>query len=456
MKDNKVIPSRQAEDGGGRAGRERVDLSPPAEVRWIAEQLEDAGFSAWAVGGAVRDALAGGEAEDWDLATSAPPKEVQRIFRRTVPVGIEHGTVGVLGRSGQMYEVTTFRRDVETFGRKARVAFSDRLEEDLERRDFTINAVAWHPLTWEVRDPHGGVEDLRRGLLRTVGDPETRFREDRLRVLRALRFAGRFAMAIDPPTQRAIADSADQLDHLSPERIREELWKVLGGQRDASRTLRLYGEAGVLKALYPELEAVRQADSKGSDSWETTLRAVDAASPGRPIVRLAALFHRAATDVQADPDRASASAAIARVVLRRLRCSNAETDSVAHLLAQHSPTPSTDSSDAEVRRWLRRIGREYVNDVFRLLFALCRASAVNQTPGDLRRLFERVRRSLREGVPLTTNELAIGGDDLRALGIRPGPAYGEILRALLERVTEDPSRNDREVLLSMVKEGLPD
>ena len=437
-----------------------VDLHPPAEVRWIAEQLENAGFSAWAVGGAVRDALAGGQPEDWDLATSAPPREVQRLFRRTVPVGVEHGTVGVLGRSGHMYEVTTFRRDVETFGRKARVAFSDRLEEDLERRDFTINAVAWHPLTKEVRDPHGGVRDLRIGLLRTVGDAETRFREDRLRVLRALRFAGRFNLQMDPATEAAIAASADKLDHLSHERIREELFKVLAGQRDASTTLRLYGESGVLRALYPELERVRKAGGR-AHAWALTLRAVDAAAPSRPLVRLAALLHR----VGERPDQeegteeageaARSSAAIARDVLRRLRCSNAETDTVVHLLAQRAPRPASDASDAQVRRWLRRVGREHVNDMLRLLVALCRASESDEAVNELRLLATRVRRALRDDVPLTVDDLAIGGKELRALGIAPGPAYGEILRRLLERVTDDPELNRAEVLLDLVREGLP-
>ncbi|HEV2132552.1 MAG TPA: polynucleotide adenylyltransferase, partial [Longimicrobiaceae bacterium] len=151
---------------------ERRELEPPHEVRRIARRLEEAGHATWTVGGAVRDALAGIPPGDWDLTTAARPGEVQRLFRRTVPIGVEHGTVGVLGKDGHLYEVTTFRRDVETFGRRARVAFADTLEEDLERRDFTINAVAWHPLTREVRDPHGGVPALRAGLLRTVGEAE--------------------------------------------------------------------------------------------------------------------------------------------------------------------------------------------------------------------------------------------------------------------------------------------
>ncbi|HEX6069579.1 MAG TPA: CCA tRNA nucleotidyltransferase, partial [Longimicrobiaceae bacterium] len=237
---------------GAREGGGAIDLHPPADVRRIARRLEQSGYETWAVGGAVRDALRGEHPGDWDLATGARPGDVRRLFKRTVPIGIEHGTVGVLGKDGRLYEVTTFRRDVETFGRRARVIFADSLEEDLERRDFTINAIAWHPLRGELRDPHGGASDLASGVLRTVGDPAARFAEDRLRVLRALRFAGRFELEIEAATWADLAASADRLGNLSPERIREELYKVLGGQERPSASLRLYERSGVLAALYPE------------------------------------------------------------------------------------------------------------------------------------------------------------------------------------------------------------
>src|SRR5690606_6633924 len=198
----------------------------------------------------------------------------------------------VLGRDGHLYEVTTFRRDVETDGRRARVTFAGDIATDLERRDFTINAVAWHPLRGEVRDPHSGVEDLRRGVLRTVGDPSARFAEDRLRVLRALRFAGRFGLRIEPATWHDLVASADHLELLSAERIREELYKVLGGQDRPSTTLRLYAESGVLAALYPELHAtVGFTDAEGGDLWSRALDTVDAIPRTRVVLRVAALLH---------------------------------------------------------------------------------------------------------------------------------------------------------------------
>lgn len=441
----------------------RVRLEAPADLLWIVRTLERAGYQAWAVGGAVRDALAGEHPEDWDVATSARPQQVRALFRRTVPVGIEHGTVGVIGRSRRMYEVTTFRRDVETFGRKARVAFSDSLEDDLERRDFTINAVAWHPLTEEVRDPHEGRRDLQERRLRAVGDPEERFAEDRLRVLRALRFAGRFGLRIEEATERALCASAADLHHLSAERIREELWKVLQGQRSPSATLRLYGDSGVLAHLYPELEALRSLAGRASvgSVWEEVLRSVDAIPPTRPVVRLAALLHAAgfsaADGAAAGGVAAEAlgarSAALARAVLLRLKSSNAHIDRVTHLLALHTPLPSSTASDPEVRRWVRTIGREYVPDLFRLLIALCRAGPGYDAEGQkILRLFRRVRDVLRSGVPLDVAELAIGGQELRAAGIPPGPRYGRILRELLERTMEDPGLNRPERLLALVQE----
>ena len=216
-----------------------MDLRPPGAVREIVRRLETAGYEAWAVGGAVRDAALGLPAGDWDIATRARPRDVRRLFRRTVPIGIEHGTVGVLGRDGRLYEVTTFRRDVETFGRHAVVEFADTIEEDLARRDFTCNALAWHPLTGELRDPFGGLADLHARRLRTVGDPAQRFAEDYLRVLRALRFAGHFGLTIEPATWDALVAATPNLARLSAERVREELWKILSKTRHASAALEI-------------------------------------------------------------------------------------------------------------------------------------------------------------------------------------------------------------------------
>lgn len=433
--------------------------APPA-VRWIVGRLEEAGYETWAVGGAVRDALLGRPGGDWDLATRAPPEEVRRIFRRTVPVGVEHGTVGVLARDGTMYEVTTFRRDVETFGRHAVVAFADTLEEDLSRRDFTINAVAWHPIREVLFDPHGGRDDLARGLLRTVGEPAERFAEDYLRVLRALRFAGRFGLEIDPGSWKALRNAAAGLGVLSPERVREELWKILSGDPTPGRALELYRRSGVLQAWFPELARVAGDGPEGAPAWARTLSVVGAVPRRRAELRLTALLGDLGTpgpaaDDPPVPGDAGPAASPERLrgmvraaaLLTRLRHSRAQVGEVAGLVASGPGLPAPEASGAEVRRWLARVGRERVTALVHWAVAEARVHASGApSPGRVAASWRRVRVELRAGHPLSVGELALDGRDLIRLGLRPGPRFGEILEALLDRVLEDPGANTREVL----------
>jgi tRNA nucleotidyltransferase/poly(A) polymerase len=421
----------------------------------------------------VRDAVLGLPAQDWDLATRARPEEVRRLFRRTVPIGIEHGTVGVLGRDGVLYEVTTFRRDVETFGRHAVVEFADTVEEDLARRDFTMNALAWDPATEELRDPYGGLDDLRAGVLRTVGRAEERFAEDYLRVLRALRFAGHFRLAIDERTWTALVAATPELPRLSAERVREELMKVLAKSACASAALSLYAASGALAVLYPELEALvgmMRSEPAPTDAWTETLLAVDALPRSRPTVRLAALLHRVGAPAARTRDLRGGwrftghevvGARKAEDVLRRLKASNAETERVARLVRHQSDLFPPDARGATVRRWLRLLGPDLVNDFWRLRFALWRAGeparAGLQPPPRPEDLLERhrvARHVVRQHPPLQVADLAVGGAELKALGISPGPRYGEILRALLERVTDEPELNTRDALLALVREEI--
>ena len=450
-------------EGSGVTGSMQKELPAPEELKWIVRELTKQGYEAWAVGGAVRDALSGRSPGDWDVTTSAPPRAVQRHFRRTVPVGLAHGTVGVLGRSGRLYEVTTFRRDVETDGRHARVVFSDRLEEDLARRDFTINAVAWHPLTLEVRDPFQGMEDLAQGILRTVGEPRHRFEEDRLRVLRALRFAGTFDLRIDADTWAAIQEFSDRLDLLSPERIREELWKLLSLQRTPSRSLGLYAESGALAGLFPELEQLRRASAKGSGGgsmWDVALRTVDVIPATRPLLRLAALLHPLGSSDPANTPTPGSSAALARNLLLRLRFSNAAVDEVTHLVAHQSSMPGPDATDAEIRRWIRIVGREHVRSIIRLRIAILEAERSDDPVGlqvdALVQSARRARAILKRNPPLVVADLAVDGGDLREERIPPGPRYGRILNRLLDHVLESPEDNRKEVLLELVREMIDD
>jgi tRNA nucleotidyltransferase (CCA-adding enzyme) len=437
-----------------------MQLQPPPAVLEIARKLNHAGHDAWAVGGAVRDALIGVAGGDWDLATSARPEEVRRIFRRTVPIGIEHGTVGVLAADGVMYEVTTFRRDVETFGRHAVVEFAQTIDEDLARRDFTFNAIAWHPIHDEIRDPHGGLADLKDATLRTVGEPADRFAEDYLRVLRALRFAGHFVLQVEPATWDALRAAVPHLHALSAERVREELVKVLAKTPHASAALKLYHASGALAALYPELAALADAGDL-HPAWLRTLRAVDALPVTRPVLRLAALLHAVGMPAARARDlrggfrytgHEQAGARRAEQLMRRLKASNADTERVTALVLRQADLFPPDAPDSGVRRWLLHVPPDLVPDLFRLRVALWRGEPTERGDADLVQRWRHVRRVLATRPPLTTNDLAIDGRDLKALGLEPGPQFGEILRELLNRVIEDPSLNDRETLLPIARD----
>jgi tRNA nucleotidyltransferase/poly(A) polymerase len=437
-----------------------MDVRTPAAVIEIASRLRDAGHQAWAVGGAVRDALAGRAGGDWDLATDAHPQKVRRIFRRTVPIGIEHGTVGVMGSDGVLYEVTTFRRDVETDGRHAVIAFADTLEDDLARRDFTINAIAWDPITHELRDPFEGASDLRDRVLRTVGDPSQRFAEDYLRVLRALRFAGHFALEIDHATRVALEEAVSHLDVLSAERVREELVKVLR-TRSASVALRLYHDTGVWKQLLPELAATAEIVlDDGLDALTVALRTTDAVSVARPTLRLAALLHTVGYPAAKARDLRGGwrytghermGARHAESILRRLKASNAEIDRVTNLVALQSAFFPPDAPEPAIRRWLAHVTLERVNDLFRLRIATWRARPVEGGDRDILERWRAARAVIRQKPVIVMGGLAIGGDQLRELGLEPGPRFGAILAALLARVIEEPALNDRETLLGIVR-----
>src|SRR3989454_5538621 len=230
-------------------------LPIPEEVLRIAKKLEDAGYETWCVGGAIRDNLLGLENHDFDLTTAAPPDEVRRLFKRTVPVGIEHGTVAVLDQRGTPHEVTTFRKDIRTDGRHAVVEFGVSLMDDLARRDYTINAIAYHPIAHRWQDPFEGAADLERKLIRSVGDPNWRFQEDYLRILRALRFSARFQFRIQARTLEAAKANAQGLAQLSAERVRDEWFKGIATARKVSKLVALWGEVGAARIWLPELVA---------------------------------------------------------------------------------------------------------------------------------------------------------------------------------------------------------
>ena len=425
-------------------------VRPPDAVREIADRLERAGFETWCVGGAVRDALLGRADLDWDLATAAPPGDVRRLFARTVPVGIEHGTIGVFGSDGRLHEVTTFRADVETDGRHAVVKFGVSLEEDLARRDFTINAIAWSPARQELRDPFGGREDILAKRVRAVGDASRRMAEDRLRALRAIRFAARFDFEIEPMTWAAIVESAPALTRLSVERVLQEWTKTLEQVRCPSRAFAQWRRCGALGVLVPALVAVADECFAAIDHVP---RAAQSARPERASLR--ALVRLAVPFVTLGPRGARAS-------LTSLRASNADVAFASDVaeswaasaddLAQIATARAADG--AVLRRMVARIGRMRVQGTLRVFAAIWAArratGAVAPSEGDVMWLARRMVR-VAYSEPIALGDLQITGDDLRAAGLKPGPAMGRILHTLLDRVLSDPALNTPDHLLAMAK-----
>jgi tRNA nucleotidyltransferase (CCA-adding enzyme) len=420
-------------------------LHPPTTVLEIAQRLESEGFEALCVGGAVRDALLGETHLDWDLATSATPDDVRRVFgaRRTIPVGVEFGTVGVLDRLGTMHEVTTFRRDVKTDGRHAEVEFGASLDEDLSRRDFTINAIAYSPKSDDLRDPFGGQRDLVAKVVRAVGDPDARMREDRLRALRGIRFAARFGFAIDPATRRAMDASAPHLGRLSAERVKQELDKTFEQVCRPSDALSIWQRSGAFAVLIPALAAL---PVQALAVVDFTARPGLERRPARRAIRYAALL------APIGPQGAES-------VLLRLRSAKHEIRAVSDLVAAWQTngaaigaaiTRPVAPDDASVRRWVAGVSRLAVGSFMRLASAMWAVDrAANRpapSPSAVRRLYRRMlETALRD--PIDLGGLAVDGDDLRRAGIPAGPGLGKILQSLLAAVIEDPARNTPDWLL---------
>jgi tRNA nucleotidyltransferase (CCA-adding enzyme) len=446
-------------------GAETLKLSRaglPTALLELCQRLNDAGHGAWLVGGCVRDSLraqllgpaqpGSWRAKDWDLATDATPQQVMRSFPRVIPTGVDHGTVTVL-LPGMQVEVTTLRSEVGyADGRRPdQVAFVSSIEEDLARRDFTVNAIAFEPRAEALIDPFCGLDDLRGRRLRAVGDPARRFAEDGLRVLRAARFVATLEFELDTATASAIRPSLATYRQVSAERIRDEWNKALGA-REPSRAFAIMYEHGLLAVSAPELAALGAHSAGAEDQLRLALRRTDRC-PARLELRLAALLR------ELGPSAAS-SAALSDALLVRLRYSNAERKAVGRALAFRELPLDPEPSDVELRRWLRDVGAGYVD-----LCTLERAdlSARGQAPGAdasaqgarlarLERLEQRAAAQLERKPALSLSELAIDGKSLMAeLAVPPGPEIGKLLAALLDQVIEQPEANTRESLLERAR-----
>ena len=436
--------------------------------------LRAAGKQAWLAGGAVRDLVRRAEGlhqgdppQDFDVATDALPEQVAKLFPRVVPTGIQHGTVTVLSGDHKV-EVTTFRGEGPYVDgrRPSSVTFLGDVDGDLARRDFTVNAMAWDPIDGVLRDPFHGVGDLRRHLLRAVGDPLARFREDGLRPLRAVRFASTLRLALEPRTAKAIPQAIDVFRKVARERVRDELIKLLVRGDPASRGLRLLLRTGLLAETIPELlDSVHFVQNRyhAWDVWRHTLRAVDAA-PRDLVVRLAALLHDVAKPRCAAPkegapgehtfyDHEKAGAVVAAEILDRLRFPRREVERVALLVREHNWHYQPEWNDATVRRTLARIGPAELPALWALRRAdlKARGRLVEEGLANQDAAEARFQREVDRASALKISDLAIGGAEvMRELGIPPGPRVGEILTRLLERVMDDPEMNTREALIRLL------
>lgn len=433
----------------------------PEYVQWVLRALEGAGYEAWCVGGCVRDTLLGRTPEDWDVTTSAQPEETMTVFGGSaIPTGLRHGTVTV--RVGEdRVEVTTYRVDgpYRDHRRPETVTFTRSLEEDLARRDFTVNAMALN-LRGELRDPFGGREDLRRGLVRCVGEADRRFGEDALRILRGLRFAAVLGFVLDPDTGESIHRNRELLGEIAAERIQTELWKLLCG---TSAVEILRGCPDVLGVFWPEILPMVGFDQRNChhcyDVWEHTLHALEASLP-ETEVRCAVLLHdigkpRCFTVDESGVGHFYGHGAVSReladAMLRRLKCSSQFRETVVRLVDWHDRNiPRTEKS---IRRALRILGEEDL----RRLIAVKRADNLGQAPaywdrqGELDKAEEILEKLLAEDACFSLRQLAVNGRDMMELGLS-GPEVGRMLNTLLDAVVNEEVPNEPAALLDRARQ----
>ncbi len=463
-------------------------MQMPQDVIYIINELYDNGYEAFAVGGCVRDCLLGKTPHDWDITTDASPQQVKNIFKKTVDTGIEHGTVSVILNSVG-YEVTTYRIDGEYLDNRhpKEVIFTSNLKEDLMRRDFTINAMAYNDIVGLV-DIYGGREDLQKGIIRCVGNAHDRFSEDALRILRAIRFSAQLGFEIDEETKNAMSELASNLKNVSAERIKTELDKML--LSDNCDRFILMSKLGICKVILPEFDAMLETTQENInhiyDVGRHTLVATEYVDKryekddsnmaqfdecmdfsilddekvrlmlkwtmllhdtGKPVMKT--IDEKGVAHFKGHPEK---SVEIAKRVFERLKFDNYTANTACHLIRWHDYRFENDIR--AVRRALSKVGQEYAQ----LLFLVQRADILGQNPTTFSEKFKKQKDALinyeeivKSSQCLSVKDLKIGGRELIAAGIAPGPMMGEILNSLLESVIEDPGLNNEEDLIQIAK-----
>jgi tRNA nucleotidyltransferase (CCA-adding enzyme) len=440
-------------------------IHPPVKALNILKVLRENGYEGYVVGGCVRDSVLGREPKDWDITTNAPPSAVRELFPKTVDTGLKHGTVTVM-EDGEPFEVTTFRIDggYSDGRRPDRVEFTRSLEEDLRRRDFTMNAMAWNEERGIV-DPFGGMEDIASGIIRAVGEPEERFGEDSLRILRAVRFAARLDFAVEDATLKAAAAKSSLISNVSGERIREELTGILTSGHPGK--LALLRDMGVLGRILPEVEACfHTAQNNPHHAYnvgEHSLRAVGACMNDK-CLRWAMLLHDAGKAVTRTTDEKgidhfyghpAKSVELAKGILDRLRFDNRSADRILRLISHHDRDVAL--SPKAVAKAVNAVGE----DIFTDLLNVKRADVSAQNPKDVEKgllyvdRIEAVYNRLKEeNACLGRKDLAINGDDLIGMGFEQGRGVGRTLGLLFEKVLENPALNKKECLTELAEELL--
>lgn len=445
----------------------KIRIQIPEKARYIIDTITAAGYEAYAVGGCVRDSVLGREPQDWDITTSARPEQVKALFPRTVDTGLQHGTVTVLlGR--ESFEVTTYRIDgkYEDSRHPREVFFTPSLKEDLKRRDLTVNAMAYNDRAGLV-DLYGGMKDIEAGVIRCVGDPLQRFREDALRILRAIRFSAQLGYTIDGDTLEAIRRLAPDLRNISAERIQVELVKLVTSSHP--EYLRIAYDTGVTNVFLPEFDRAMETPQNHPHHCysvgEHILQSMREISPQK-VLRLAMLFHDIGKPATLSKNEdgithfhghPQVSADMAVKILRRLKFDNDTIQMVRRLVLYHDYGNNAEPEQRIVRRAVNRIGE----DAFPALFAVKRADILAQSSYQKKEKLERLEswerlygQIIEEGQCVSLRTLAVTGSDLIEAGMRPGRELGDVLQQLLELVLEDPTLNTREYLLDQVKKRL--
>ncbi len=439
----------------------RIEL--PEKVKFIIDTLMAAGYEAFAVGGCIRDSIMGRVPQDWDITTSARPEQTKELFHRTIDTGIQHGTVTVM-LEHEGFEVTTYRIDGEYMDSRhpSEVIFTGNLVEDLKRRDFTINAMAYNEQKGLV-DVFDGMGDLKRKVIRCVGVPEERFQEDALRMMRAVRFGAQLGFTIDKDTREAITKLAFNLKKISAERIQTELVKLLVS--DHPEEIRTLYETGISGEIFPWLDDMMKTPQNNPHHCysvgEHTIHTLENIRADK-VLRLTMLFHDMAKPLCKYTDKKGIyhfkghpeeGARMVKKIMRELKFDNDTIDRVSSLVLWHDDNPMI--TPANVRRAIHRIGVRQFPDLFEVKRADTMGKSTYQREEKLSYIdtYEKqYRQILNDGDCISLKGLALSGSDLIAAGMEPGKTIGEALEFLLELVLEHPEYNVAEILLKKLKE----